>query len=133
MTKKKTGVNISSLDLKSLGVGEMLDKSTITNNVQQQFIVTTEDKIRLSLMEVEKNKKYVADRWSYLGMALSFLVPSLTAEFKGFGIINAVFLTTVFWLLSIIFSFLTVFAFIRYCKNKKNISIKYCLDLIKGN
>ncbi len=69
---------------------------------------------------------------AYLGMAISFLVPALTAEFKDIWIIEASFVHAAFWLISIGFLAATVFAIFKRIRKRKKIKIDYCLQRIRN-
>lgn len=119
--------------IKSFSLNDLPMNSTLTANVQQICIVTTYDKIKLALIEYEKAKKLATNWYSYLAMFVSFLIPALTAEFHNIWIIDASFLRALFWLATIIFGVITIVSIILRIKNKKKITIDYCLQTIKND
>lgn len=122
LTKNSTTIDIEDLN----------KNSTITANVEQEYIVTTYDKVKLILIEYEDNKKLANEWWTYLGMAFSFFLPILTAEFNNFWVFSAATLKAFFLVLSVIFGGLTFISIIRRIKNRKKISIEYCANKIKS-
>ena len=58
----------TTIDLQDLN-----KNSTVTANIEQEYIITTYDKVKLILIECEENKKLATSWWTYLGMMLSFL------------------------------------------------------------
>ena len=114
----------------TFSIDDLNKNSTITTNVKQKYIITTYDKIKLILIDWEKQRKFATEWWTYLGMTLSFLVPLFTAEFKDFLGFSAEFLKALFIFLSIIFGAITFIAIIRRLYNHKKISIDYCVNEI---
>lgn len=119
-------------DSTTIDIADLNKKSTITANVEQEYIVTTYDKVKLVLIEYENNKKLANEWWTYLGMALSFFLPIITAEFNEFWIFSAATLEALFLVLSFVFGGLTLVSIIRRIKNGKKITIEYCVNKIKS-
>lgn len=120
-------------ELKTINIDELNKKSTITTNVEQEYIVITYDKIKLILFECENYKKLASSWWSYLGMTISFLFPCFTAEFKPFFGVDGKIIESIFILMSIFWGAVTIVSLIRRISNRKKISIEYCADRIKNN
>lgn len=114
----------------TFSIEDLSKDSTIATNVEQKYIVTTYDKIKLILIDWEKSKKVATEWWTYLGMTLSFLTPIFTAEFKDFLGLSADFLKSLFIILSLVFGILTVVAIFRRILNRKEISIDSCVSKI---
>ena len=76
---QKSGINAGSIE-------GLVNISEVHFNVSQEVIVTTEDKIRLSLSEhlkkMEKKRGWVTP----LGMLISFTLILITASFKDTGL-----------------------------------------------
>ena len=120
-------------ELKTINIDELNKKSTITTNVEQEYIVITHDKIKLILLECENYKKLSSSWWSYLGMTISFLFPCFTAEFNPFLGLDATTIKTIFVLMSIFWGFITIVSIIRRIWNRNKLSIEYCADRIKNS
>lgn len=114
----------------TFSIEDLSKDSTIATNVEQKYIVTTYDKIKLILIDWEKSKKVATEWWTYLGMTLSFLTPIFTADFKDFLGLSADFLKSLFIILSLVFGILTVVAIFRRILNRKEISIDSCVSKI---
>lgn len=114
----------------TFSIADLSKDSTIATNVEQKYIVTTYDKIKLILIDWEKSKKVATEWWTYLGMTLSFLTPIFTADFKDFLGLSAEFLRSLFIILSLGFGILTVVAVFRRILNRKEISIDSCVSKI---
>ena len=117
----------------TIDIQDLNKESTITTNIEQEYIVTTNDKIRLILIDWEKAKKLATEWWTYLSMTLSFLIPLFTADFKAFWIFSAEMMKTIFVLLSVIFGVLTIISIIRRICNRDKISIKHCVNKIMNH
>lgn len=67
----------------SFNVGdEIHNNSTIYTNVDQEIIVTTEDKIKLVLIKTRETLKSQRDWLTPSGLLLSFVTTLLTSDFK---------------------------------------------------
>lgn len=67
----------------SIDVGDELTKcSTIYKNVNQDIIITTEDKIKLVLMGTREVLTAQREWWTPLGLLLSFVATLVTTDFK---------------------------------------------------
>lgn len=118
----------------TISIEELSRNSTITTNVEQKYIITTSDKIKLILIDWEKRKKVATEWWSYLGMALSFIIPLFTADFKDFLGFSAEALKALFVFLSAIFSIMTFVALVRRIWNHKMITVDHCVgEITKSN
>lgn len=118
----------------TISIADLNKNSTITTNVEQEYIVTTSDKIKLILIDWEKSKKLATEWWTYFGMTLSFLVPLFTADFKDFLGLNAEFLKALFVFLSVVFGVITLISVIRRLWNHKVITIDHCVgEITKTN
>ena len=118
----------STFNLEDIGNG-----STLTTNVNQDCIVTTYDKVKLSLIEYENNKKFASNWWNYLCMALSFLIPCFTADFKDFWFLPAETIKSFFIVLSVLLGALTLYGGIKRIRYRKKITIEFCANIIKNS
>jgi hypothetical protein len=67
----------------SINVGdEIHNNSTIYTNVNQDIIITTEDKIKLVLIKTKETLKSQRDWLTPLSLTLSFVTTLCTSEFK---------------------------------------------------
>jgi hypothetical protein len=83
---QKPDINIGKSDINIGSIEGLVHVSEVHMNVSQELIVTTEDKIRLSLNEhlkkMEKKKGWITP----LGMLISFTLILITAGFKDTGL-----------------------------------------------
>lgn len=116
-----------------LSLQDLDRESVVKANIKQEYIVTTDDKLRLVLIEWENNKKSTEMWWTYLAMMLSFLFPCFTAEFKPFMSISAETLEAVSLGLSLFFLVLTFVSVYKIIKNRNKFSIDYCIERITND
>lgn len=94
----------------SVDINDELSKNlTIHKNVNQEIIITTQDKIKLILMETKEHLISQRDWWTPFGLLLSFITTLLTVEFKeAFGISKE------FWkAIFVIFTIFSLFWFLK--------------------
>ena len=85
----------------SFNVGdEIHNNSTIYTNVNQDIIITTEDKIKLVLIKTKETLKSQRDWLSPLGLTLSFITTLCTSEFKDSFGLNKEFWKAIFVILT---------------------------------
>jgi hypothetical protein len=77
---------------------EVLENSVVHTNVGQEFVVTTSDKIRLSLKEYQSALKAQNDWVAPLGIFLALLPSLVAADFKSFIGITAEMWKSLFFL-----------------------------------
>ena len=63
--------------------------SKIAVNVDENYIFTTEDKIRILYDEYNSARKYSGDFLAFLGIFLSILITLVTCEFKDLSFMDA--------------------------------------------
>lgn len=120
-----------TVDLNNLN--NLNDSSSLTSNVQQNYIITTYDKLRLALIEYEENRKLSMNWWSYLAMTLSFALPCFSSEFHSFLFLSASQVESFFVIMTILLFGLTIISVIKRFRNRKMITIEYCVNLIRNS
>lgn len=118
---------------KTFSLDDLTKMSTLTANVEQECIVTTYDKVKLILREYEDDRQLAINWWNYLGMAISFGLPCLTADFKDFWIFSASMIQSFFVLMTFLLLIVTAISIYKRIKNRDKITINYCVERIKGN
>jgi hypothetical protein len=106
---------------------QMTEVSPVHYNVQQEFIVTTEDKVHRCLgkhlVRLERRREWVAP----LGIGLTVLATLLTTSFKTVG-----FKADVWEALFIIFGILMLVWFVRALWNAKDsVTVEMIIDELK--
>ena len=109
------------------------DDVSVVANIQENCILTTEDKIKILYNEYNEARKYSGEFWTFLGLFLSLLISILTCEFKSiFGIsesvIEAVFILATF--VALIFS---ICALVNWIRNRKKLTFEYFINQIRGD
>ena len=66
-------------------------------------------------------------------MVISFGLPCFTAEFNDFWIISASMIEAFFILMTILFAVVTAISIIKRIRNRKKMTIEYCVGRIKGD
>ena len=83
---QKSGINIRKSDINIGNIEGLVNVSDVHFNVSQEVIITTEDKIRLSLSKqlkkMEKKRSWITP----LSMLISFTLILITAGFKDAGL-----------------------------------------------
>ena len=116
----------------SIDVGDELTKcSTIHKNVNQDIIITTEDKIKLVLMSTREVLTAQREWWTPLGLLLSFIATLVTTDFK-----DSMGLTKDTWTaIFIILTSLSIIWLIRACiklyKNRNQDNLEIIIKKIK--
>lgn len=110
---------------------ELLKRSSIHPNIAQEFVVTTADKIKISLIEHRAALKAQNDWVTPLGMLLA-LIPSLIAtDFKQFLGIEPNVWQALFLLGSIGCFGWFIYAIIISIKLRKKSDIEYVIEQLK--
>jgi hypothetical protein len=103
----------------------------IHKNLTQDVLLTTEDKMKLTLIEY---KDVLTSRGEWLGAAttaFSFLTSLFLSNFKDVGIIKAGTWQAVYAFLFLFFFGRCIFFLINLFKNRKKVKINYVIKKIK--
>jgi len=130
-TKMKALDNKKSTGL-SIDFGDELSKNlTIYKNVNQDIIVTTEDKIKLVLIETKESLTAQRDLWTPLGLLISFIATFVTADFKDtLGFVKE-FWKAIFVILTMGSSIWLIFSVIKLIKNWNKATLEKIIEKIK--
>lgn len=94
--------NNNNNDGLSVDFGDELSKNlTIHKNVKQEIIITTEDKIKLVLINTREILKAQRDWWTPAGLLISFIATLSTSDFKDALSVPEEFWYAIFVLLTI--------------------------------
>lgn len=86
--------------------------ANIAVNVEENYIFTTEDKVKILYDEYNSARKYSGDFLALLGIFLSLLISILTCEFKDLPFMNAAVVEAAFFLATIISLFLCIYSLV---------------------
>ena len=94
---------------KTLNIGSEVSKSLTTHtNLNQHILVISEDKVRLAMIEYDKQYEKNHDWLSPLSIAITILIAILTADFKTNLFIEAQVLEATAYISCCIFAFKTL-------------------------
>ena len=124
MAKQKTKEKIQTIMDRS--------DSKIAVNVDENYIFTTEDKIRILYDEYNSARKYSGDFLAFLGIFLSILITLVTCEFKDLSFIDASTVKALFVMALIISLGCCVYVGIKWVKNKDKLTFDYFFKKLQG-
>jgi hypothetical protein len=102
----------------SVDFGDELSKNlTIHKNVKQEIIITTEDKIKLVLINTREILTSQRDWWTPAGLLVSFITTLSTADFKDALSVPKEFWHAIFVLLTIASVIWLLISLRKLCKN----------------
>jgi len=117
----------STIDISSLG--SHVDVAKLSVNVSQELIITTEDKVRLCLLQhlgrIEQRNGWITP----LTLLLTIIVTLFSATFKDF-IISAATWNAIFIIVAFVTSIWLIFAAFKAIKSEK---IEDVINLLKKN
>lgn len=106
---------------------------SIIANINENCILTTEDKIKILYNEYTEIRKYSGEFWTYLGLFVSLLTSLLTCEFKSIGPISASIIEALYILATALTLILTIYALVKWKQNRNKLSFEYFINQIRGN
>lgn len=109
------------------------DDVSIVANIEENCILTTEDKIKISYNEYNEARKYSGEFCTFGGLFIALLTAIVTSDFKSvFGVPPNVVEAT--FILATALSFvLTIWALIQWIRHHKKLSFEYFINQIRGN
>ncbi len=102
-------------------------------NVDESYIFTTEDKIKILFNEFNEARKYSGEFWTFLGLFVSFLVSVLTCEFKDVWILSSSVIEAGFILATAITFVLCIVSAVKWMVNRKKLTFDYFINCIRGD
>lgn len=106
--------------------------TTIAANIEESYIFTTEDKVRILYDEYNAIRKVSSDMLSWLGIFITLLISDLTCEFKQFWFFEPSVIRAVFLVSTILFLILFVRGLICWIGNKNKLKFNFFIDQLKG-
>ena len=106
--------------------------TTIAANIEESYIFTTEDKVRILYDEYNAIRKVSSDMLSWLGIFITLLISDLTCEFKQFWFFAPSVIRAVFLVSTILFLILFVRGLICWIGNKNKLKFNFFIDQLKG-
>ena len=104
----------------------------ISVNVNENYIFTTEDKVKILYEEYNGVRKYSGDVLTYFGIFLTLIITLLTCDFKELPFIDASTIKAIFVLATILFGLLCICAVCKWFANKDKLTFEYFLKKLQG-
>lgn len=127
MAKKKNNAEkirtiIDSTDIESLSA-----------NIEQNYIFTTEDKVRILYDEYSTASKSSGNIFGWLGIFITLLASDITCQFNSILKIDAATVAAIFYVCTVIsFAFL-IKSIVNWFKNKEKLSFNFFIKKLKGD
>lgn len=112
-------------------IRNMADSSEYYDNISQEFIRTTSDKLKLCLIEYRSGLRARADWITPMGILITILATLAVSDFKSFLGIAATTWSTAFFLLAIGFFCWLIASIVNAIKNWKKGNIDTLVKAIK--
>ncbi len=106
---------------------------SVTANIEENYIITTEDKIRILYNEYNEARKYSGEFWTFLGLFVALLTTILTCEFKSILGVSEFVFEAIFILATAIALVLTIWAGIQWGINHQKLTFDHFINQIRGN
>lgn len=106
--------------------------ANIAVNIEENYIFTTEDKVKILYDEYNSARKYSGDFLALLGIFLSLLISILTCEFKDLPFMNAAVVKTAFFLATIISFFLCIYSLVKWIRVRSKLKFDYFIKKLQG-
>ena len=104
----------------------------VSKNVEQNCIITTEDKVHIIFDEYNNVKKSSSDALNWLGIFIALLVADFTCTFRPVWVFDASTIRAMFYIATLFFLFRVIKSGIIYLRNKEKLSFEFFLNKIKG-
>lgn len=104
----------------------------ISANIEESYIFTTEDKVRILYDEYNAIRKLSSDTMSWLGIFLALLIADLTCSFKTIWILNSSIIQAVFIVSTVVFFVLLVRSFLSWMRNRGKLKFSFFIEQLKG-
>lgn len=109
------------------------EEVSIVANIEENCILTTEDKIKILYNEYNEARKYSGEFWTFLGLFIALLTSILTCDFKSILGLSESIVEAMFIVATVIAFILTMVALFQWIKNHKKLKFEYFIKQIQGN
>ena len=109
------------------------DEASISANIEEQYVITTEDKIRILYDEYNKAVKESGNVLAWLGILLSLIITDVTCTFKNVWIFKDYHIQSFFYISTLVCGFLFLWSLGAYLKNRTKLTFSFFIQKIKGN
>lgn len=104
----------------------------ISVNVSENYIFTTEDKIRILYNEYNSARKHSGNFLAFLGIFLSILITLVTCDFKDLPFMNAATVKAIFVMAMLLSLGYCVHVGIQWKRNKDKLTFDYFFKKLQG-
>lgn len=101
-------------------------------NIEENYIFTTEDKIKILYEDYNKARKSSGDFWTCFSIFLTLVITLFTCDFKAFWFIDESTVRAAFILSAFVSFVLCVCFAIGWFTNRKKLKFSYFIARIKG-
>ena len=108
------------------------DDVSVTANIEENYIFTTEDKIQILYEKYNQARKSAGDFWTCFGIFLTLAITLFTCEFKQFLFIDAPTVRAMFILSTLVAFILCIVFAVGWFNNRKKLKFEYFISQIKG-
>ena len=105
---------------------------SVSKNVEQNCIITTEDKLHLIFDEYDNAQEQSSNALAWLGIFITLIIADFTCSFHSIWFLDDATVRAVFYLSTVIAFCLFIRSGIAYLKNRKKLSFDYFISKIKG-
>lgn len=109
------------------------DDVSIVANIEQNCILTTEDKIKILYNEYNEARKYSGEFWTFLSLFLALFTTVLTCEFKPLWVFSESVVEAAYVFATATTLALTLVSLVKWIINHKKLSFEYFITQIRGN
>ena len=106
---------------------------SVVANIEENCILTTEDKIKILYNEYNEARKYSGEFWTYFGLFVALLTSIVTCDFKSVMGLSESVVEAVFVLSAVLAFGLTIWSSIQWIRHHKKLSFEYFIERIRGN
>lgn len=108
------------------------EDAKVSANIEEQYIFTTEDKIRILYDEYNSARKNSDSIASQLGITITLIVALLTCDFKTVFGIKAEYISAFFVFATALSLFILARTIIHYFRNRHKLTFDYFFRKIQG-
>lgn len=106
---------------------------SVSKNIEQNCIITTEDKLHIIFDEYNSAKKASSDALGWLGIFVALLIADFTCSFHDVLFMDSATVRAMFYLATLFFFIRSIQSGINYLKNREKLSFDSFIGKIKGS
>lgn len=106
---------------------------SITANIEEKYVVTTEDKIRILYDKYNTSVRVSSNTLAWLGIFITILITDFTCSFKQIWIIPSEIVAGFFYVSTVFLGVATIRSIYVWSKKKKDLEFAFFLNQLKGD